>query len=296
MTRATSIERKQRTTAPKVETPHLLKMSLSGRTSMQNISRPSTTPRRAVNENATLSNGSSVTISATNHVLPRPTKYVPTGTIANTPFRASLISWALGGVFWTSVLGGVAALCLREGWIRGITVEMIFGDGRWTRCIRPQLGFYLASWSLFHILEFWTTAACNVEKLSVDGKPDFVRKLARYQLMCFSPCCSAFLLNNGLQYHAAHIIGLLEYFITAFLVNENASNANDVMLFRRCWMGYGSLVIGGCFYIFTHVRAADLAFALARSFTARLRRTSFTFPRHDPCRGLILARCQPDEG
>lgn len=146
---------------------------------MQNISRPTTTPLRAVNENEILSNGSSVATSATNHVLPRPTKYVPTGTIANTPFRASFISWALGGLFWTSVLGGVAALCLREGWIRRVTVEAIFGDGRWTRCIRPQLGFYLASWSLFHILEFWTTAACNVERLSVDGKPDLVHELAR---------------------------------------------------------------------------------------------------------------------
>lgn len=67
--------------------------------------------------------------------------------------------------------------------------------------------------------------------------------------MYFLPCCPAFLLNNGLQYHAAHIIGLLEYFITAFLVDENDATTNDIILFRRWWMGYGSLVIGGCFLI-----------------------------------------------
>jgi hypothetical protein len=137
---------------------------------MQNISRPTVTKLGVINEDEPLIHASPITTSASTPVLPPPTKYVPAGTIANTPFHASFISWALGGLFWTSLLCGVTALCVREGWISGLTVEMVFGSGRWTRCIRPQLGLYLASWSLFHILEFWTTATCNVEKLSVDGK------------------------------------------------------------------------------------------------------------------------------
>ena len=143
---------------------------MSGRASMRNISRPITTPLGSLEADDALANSPSATRLASNPVLPKSTRYVPTGTIANTPFRASFISWALGGLFWTSLLGGVGALCLRQGWLVEVTIKDVFGDARWTRCLRPQLGFYLASWSLFHILEFWTTAACNVEKLSVDGK------------------------------------------------------------------------------------------------------------------------------
>lgn len=140
---------------------------MSTNESVQHISRPITVTLGLNNE---LKMDNSPPAAATSEVLPTPTKYRPAGTIPNTPFYASFISWSLGGLFWTSLLCGAATLVLREGWIPGVTVETVLGSGRWTRCIRPQLGFYLASWALFHVLEFWTTAACNKEKLSVDGE------------------------------------------------------------------------------------------------------------------------------
>jgi hypothetical protein len=103
--------------------------------------------------------------------------------------------------------------------------------------------------------------------------------------------CIAFLLNNGVQYHAAHIIGLLEYFITAFLIDENAATSSDLILFRRWWMGYGSLMIGEFPYFILLSLATHSGFASLESLAPCLRWTSFTVPRHDPCCGLILARC-----
>jgi hypothetical protein len=44
-----------------------------------------------------------------------------------------------------------------------------------------------------------------------------------------------------MQYHAAHLIGLTEYFITAFFVNDHATSSNSILAFRTWWMGYGSL-------------------------------------------------------
>lgn len=54
-------------------------------------------------------------------------------------------------------------------------------------------------------------------------------------------CGLAFLLNNGLQYHIAHVIGLAEYFITAFLVDDNAASGGGILAFRKWWMNHGSL-------------------------------------------------------
>jgi protein-S-isoprenylcysteine O-methyltransferase len=140
---------------------------MSTNESVQHISRPITV---TLGVNNAQKMDISAPAAATSEVLPSPTKYRPAGTIPNTPFYASFISWSLGGLFWTSLLCGAATLVLREGWIPGVTVETILGNGRWTRCVKPQLGFYLASWALFHVLEFWMTAACNKEKLSVDGE------------------------------------------------------------------------------------------------------------------------------
>ncbi|EIW66589.1 hypothetical protein TREMEDRAFT_34839 [Tremella mesenterica DSM 1558] len=53
---------------------------------------------------------------------------------------------------------------------------------------------YMTAMGLFHLLEFWTTAGWNREKLSVDS----------------------FLINNGKEYHYAHAFGLAEYFISSY--------------------------------------------------------------------------------
>lgn len=146
-------------------------MSTNEPQEVHHISRPITVTL-GLNDSTKMSNAAPIAapVTVTSDVLPTPTKYRPAGTIPNTPFYASFISWSLGGLFWTSLVCGTATLILREGWIPGVSVEAIFGTGGWTRAIRPQLGFYLASWALFHVLEFWTTAACNKEKLSVDGE------------------------------------------------------------------------------------------------------------------------------
>lgn len=155
-------------------------MSTNGLQEVHHISRPITVTLGSSDSSKMLNAAPIVPpAKAMSDVLPTPTKYRPAGTIPNTPFYASFISWSLGGLFWTSLICGIATLVLREGWIPGVSVEAIFGTGRWTRCIRPQLGLYLASWALFHVLEFWTTAACNKEKLSVDGEYEFVSRCVR---------------------------------------------------------------------------------------------------------------------
>lgn len=62
--------------------------------------------------------------------------------------------------------------------------------GWWTF---PQLHMYLLAWSLFHLLEFTVTASYNPTRLFSDS----------------------FLLNNGAQYHIAHLVALVEFAVTA---------------------------------------------------------------------------------
>ncbi|SPO23051.1 related to STE14 - farnesyl cysteine carboxyl-methyltransferase [Ustilago trichophora] len=62
--------------------------------------------------------------------------------------------------------------------------------GWWTL---PQLSIYLCSWISFHMLEFTVTASYNPTRLFSDS----------------------FLLNNGIHYHIAHLLSLLEFALTA---------------------------------------------------------------------------------
>lgn len=89
--------------------------------------------------------------------MPKSGHYEAKETIPNTPLAASVISTVLG------VAAGIAATCAVQpvlGWL---------GEANWTWA-RPQLGIYLTAWATFHILEFWTTAGWNIQKLSVDGE------------------------------------------------------------------------------------------------------------------------------
>ncbi|PWZ00691.1 ICMT-domain-containing protein, partial [Testicularia cyperi] len=67
-------------------------------------------------------------------------------------------------------------------------------EGSWW-CF-PQLSIYLLAWSLFHLLEFTVTAAYNPTRLYSDS----------------------FLLNNGIHYHVAHVVALIEFAVTASVV------------------------------------------------------------------------------
>lgn len=89
--------------------------------------------------------------------MPKSGHYEAKESIPNTPFAASVISVALGAV------AGIAATCAFQPVLRWL------GEVNWTWA-RPQLGIYLTAWATFHILEFWTTAGWNLQKLSVDGE------------------------------------------------------------------------------------------------------------------------------
>ncbi|OXG15006.1 protein-S-isoprenylcysteine O-methyltransferase [Cryptococcus neoformans Ze90-1] len=111
--------------------------------------------------------------------LPKTDQYDPRGSIPNTVFAVALIAAVLGAV-------GGSSLALASQILLNVFA------GSWAR---PQLGIYLGAMCIFHLMEFFTTAGWNPQKLSVD----------------------AFLLNNGRQYHYAHAIGLAEYFISSWL-------------------------------------------------------------------------------
>lgn len=89
--------------------------------------------------------------------MPKSGHYEAKETIPNTPLAASVISVALGAA------AGIAATCAFQPLLRWL------GEANWTWA-RPQLGIYLTAWATFHILEFWTTAGWNFQKLSVDGE------------------------------------------------------------------------------------------------------------------------------
>lgn len=58
----------------------------------------------------------------------------------------------------------------------------------------PQLSIYLCSFVVFHMLEFVVTASYNPTRLFSDS----------------------FLLNNGIHYHLAHFVALVEFALTAY--------------------------------------------------------------------------------
>lgn len=120
--------------------------------------------------------------SSASTLLPEKSNYVVRGDIPNTPLAVSLISVSLGGIAVSSLLFTIFSSL---GWIE------FNGWGSWAR---PQWGVYLAALSIFHLLEFWVTAGWNADKLSVD----------------------AFLLNNGIHYPMAHLVGAVEYFTLAY--------------------------------------------------------------------------------
>ncbi|VDB85438.1 unnamed protein product [Peniophora sp. CBMAI 1063] len=96
----------------------------------------------------------------------------PTARIPNTPLAASTVSFLLGSVFMSGAIGFLSS----PAWMP------------------YQLGFYLASWALFHWGEFAVTAGWNREKCSIDS----------------------FLLDNGAMYHVAHSLAITEYLMTLY--------------------------------------------------------------------------------
>jgi protein-S-isoprenylcysteine O-methyltransferase len=82
--------------------------------------------------------------------IPDPGTAIPQGNIPNTPLAVSTISFLLGSIFTLGLLA-----FLSGGF-----------DSFWFATY--QLGFFVASWSLFHWGEFAVTAGWNREKVSID--------------------------------------------------------------------------------------------------------------------------------
>ncbi|RSH94600.1 hypothetical protein EHS25_004404 [Saitozyma podzolica] len=113
-------------------------------------------------------------------LLPHAPQYSLRGSLPNTPLSVSVISALLGGLVGASIVSAAIPLLSHlglSGWV-------------WTS---SRLGWYGAAMGVFHLLEFWTTAGWNPQKLSVD----------------------AFLLNNTNQYWFAHAFGVAEYLVSS---------------------------------------------------------------------------------
>ncbi|GAA5972233.1 hypothetical protein JCM11641_002366 [Rhodosporidiobolus odoratus] len=121
---------------------------------------------------------------------PLPVEF-PLTNFSSTPHNVACIAfvlgtcWATGLAFvvpylkswfiWTSPATATALELPRQAWSTALLAS-------------PQLGWYISSWALFHLLEFVVTSMYNPGKLSV----------------------SSYLLDNGNAYHVAHLGGILE--------------------------------------------------------------------------------------
>ncbi|GAA5922263.1 protein-S-isoprenylcysteine carboxyl O-methyltransferase [Sporobolomyces koalae] len=122
---------------------------------------------------------------------PLPVEF-PLTSFASTPHNVACIAFLLGGLWSIGLalfLSNVFSASNWFVWSREWSESELAVQG-WSTALRsPQLGFYLASWSFFHLLEFVVTSMYNPGKLSV----------------------SSYLLDNGVSYIAAHIAGVLEH-------------------------------------------------------------------------------------
>lgn len=88
-------------------------------------------------------------------ILPSTPLNQPNGSLPNTPLAISFIS---------AVLASLVVVPLTYV-VQPYLVSLGSAGWGWAR---PQLGAYLASVGVFHLLEFWVTAGWNPAKLSVD--------------------------------------------------------------------------------------------------------------------------------
>ena len=113
------------------------------------------------------------------------------GIIPNTPAASAVIAFCLGGVFSFGLYTATSD---------------VFSD-----LIRVpyQLGLYITAWAFFHWAEFTVTAVWNLEKCNVDCKCYSIHiHMSRAHVL------AAYLLENGSNYHVAHIVAILEYLIS----------------------------------------------------------------------------------
>ncbi|KAI3625382.1 hypothetical protein CBS9595_000743 [Malassezia furfur] len=102
----------------------------------------------------------------------------------------------VGNVALTAAVLGVGlGLCAPQA--IALLIDWARDTQGWTSLLTaPPLHFYLAAWTLFHLLEFLVTAYWNATHLQADS----------------------FLLQNGVEYAAAHVFGLLEFLVEGAFV------------------------------------------------------------------------------
>jgi protein-S-isoprenylcysteine O-methyltransferase len=143
--------------------------------------------------------------TTTNNLLPHAPQYTLRRSLPNTPLAVSFISACLGGLVVSSLI------CALQ------PVFQLLGSSSWSWA-RSRLGIYGLAMGTFHLLEFWTTAGWNPQKLSVDGElRDALYTASADEIL-------AFLLNNTTQYNIAHAAGLAEYFISSYFFPKKFSS------------------------------------------------------------------------
>ncbi|GAA5896900.1 protein-S-isoprenylcysteine carboxyl O-methyltransferase [Sporobolomyces salmoneus] len=151
-------------------------------------------PRPAPTESSTSEPTTSSSNGGPVSAKPIPVEF-PLTSFSSTPHNVACIGFLLGAV-WSLGLTLFLANALsfsssNPGWfVWGSKQVELSSPQSWSTSLKsPQLGFYLASWAFFHLMEFVVTSMYNPGKLSV----------------------SSYLLDNGKEYTAAHIAGVLEY-------------------------------------------------------------------------------------
>jgi len=114
---------------------------------------------------------------------PLPVEF-PLTSFASTPHNVACIAFVLGGIWSIGSLLVLANLFSTSNaswfiWSKNVGSVELPDQGWKSSLSSPQLGYYLASWSFFHLMEFVVTSMYNPGKLSVSCQFSF-------RCMCFS--------------------------------------------------------------------------------------------------------------
>ena len=101
----------------------------------------------------------------------------PLTSFASTPHNVACIAFLLGAV-WSLGLASAAGVLFGKHfvWSPSAGATSLEPQGLKNALLSPFLGFYLASWALFHLLEFVVTSLYNPGKLSVSCECCLLRR------------------------------------------------------------------------------------------------------------------------
>lgn len=146
--------------------------------------------------------------------------HYPLASFASNPHNVACISFLLGGLWSLGLWSATALLTSKQLWWTLASDASLPPQGFLSAIQSPLLGLYLSFWAFFHLMEFVVTSMWNPGKLTV----------------------SSFLLDNGKEYHVAHLVGIAEH------VLEEAYLPAHWRLFKHSGaiVSFGiALVVGG---------------------------------------------------